>query len=108
MSPTPEPRDVRPATAVDRLLHEPSRLVIATLLSAVDSADFLYLLRESGLSKGNLSSHLARLEAGGYVAIAKTFRGTIPLTICRLTDAGRDGLRRYRDQLKRVVDTLPE
>ena len=81
MSLAAEPRDVRPATAVDRLLHEPSRLVIATLLFAVDSADFLYLLHESGLSKGNLSSHLARLEAGGYVAIEKTFRGKIPLTI---------------------------
>jgi hypothetical protein len=51
---------------------------------------------------------LARLEAGGYVGIEKTFRGKIPLTVCRLTGAGRDGLRRYRDQLKRVLDTLPE
>ena len=102
-----EPRDL-PAAALDRLLHEPARLVIATLLYAVESADFLFLLRESGLSKGNLSSHLAKLEAAGHVAIEKTFRGKIPLTICRLTDGGREALRRYREQLKRVVDTLPE
>lgn len=103
-----EGREVPAAAALDRLLHEPARLVIATLLYAVESADFLYLLRESGLSKGNLSSHLAKLEAAGYVAIEKTFRGKIPLTICRLTDGGRSALRRYREQLKRVVNTLPE
>lgn len=96
-----------PVAALDRLLHEPSRLVIATLLFAVESADFLFLLRESGLSKGNLSSHLARLEAGGYVAIDKTFRGKIPMTVCRLTDAGREALRRYREHLRRVVEALP-
>jgi DNA-binding transcriptional ArsR family regulator len=94
--------------ALDRLLHEPARLVIATLLYVVESADFLFLLRQSGLSKGNLSSHLARLESAGYVQIEKTFRGKIPLTVCRLTAEGREALRRYRDQLKKVVQTLPE
>lgn len=96
------------AVGLDRLLHEPSRLVIVTLLYAVDSADFLFLLRQSGLSKGNLSSHLAKLELAGYVEVEKTFRGKIPLTICRLTGEGREALRRYRHQLKRVVDTLPQ
>ena len=94
-------------TEVNRILHEPARLLIATMLYAVDAADFLYLLRESGLSKGNLSSHLSRLEAAGYVSIEKTFRGKIPLTITRLTGSGREAFRAYRDHLKRVVDTLP-
>lgn len=98
----PNPADV------DRVLHEPARLLIATILYAVETADFLFLLRESGLSKGNLSSHLSRLEAAGYVAIEKTFRGKIPLTICRLTDSGREAFRAYRDELKRLVETLPE
>ncbi len=95
-------------TGIDRLIHEPARLLIVTLLYAVESADFLFLLRESRLSKGNLSSHLSRLEAAGYVRIEKTFRGKIPLTICQLTDIGREAFRAYRDQLKRVVSTLPE
>lgn len=95
-------------TDVDRVIHEPARLLIATILYAVETADFLFLLRESGLSKGNLSSHLSRLEAAGYVAIEKTFRGKIPLTVCRLTDSGRGAFRAYRDHLKRVVDNLPE
>lgn len=95
-------------TDVDRVIHEPARLLIVTLLYAVEAADFLFLLRESGLSKGNLSSHLSRLEAAGYVGIEKTFRGKIPLTICRLTGAGREAFRAYRDLLKKVVNTLPE
>lgn len=90
----------------DRLLHEPARRVIMTILYATDTADFLYLLRETGLSKGNLSSHLSRLEAGGYVAIEKTFRGKLPLTICRMTDNGRASFRRYRDYLKKVVASM--
>jgi DNA-binding transcriptional ArsR family regulator len=98
----------RGLTDIDRVIHEPARLLITTILYAVETADFLYLLRESGLSKGNLSSHLSRLEAAGYVAIEKTFRGKIPLTICHLTGSGRDAFRAYRDHLKRIVNTLPE
>ena len=108
IDPPADSRGGPPAAVLDRLLHEPARLAIATLLYTVEGADFLYLLRDSGLSKGNLSTHLARLESAGYVAIEKSFRGKIPRTVCRLTDSGRDALRRYRDQLKRVIDTLPE
>jgi DNA-binding transcriptional ArsR family regulator len=90
----------------DRLPHEPARRVIMTILYAADSADFLYLLRETGLSKGNLSSHLSKLEAGGYVEIEKTFRGKVPLTICKMTDAGKASFRHYRDYLKRVVASM--
>jgi hypothetical protein len=103
MTPATAPRDDEGA---DRLLHEPARRVIMTILYAADSADFLYLLRETGLSKGNLSSPLAKLEAGGYVAIDKTFRGKVPLTICRMTDEGKASFRRYRDYLKRVVASM--
>jgi DNA-binding transcriptional ArsR family regulator len=108
MSPRRSAPETAPAPTLDRLLHEPARLTIATLLFPVESADFLYLLRESGLSKGNLSAHLARLEAAGYVTIEKTFRGKIPLTVCRLSGEGRDALRRYRDHLRRLVDALPD
>jgi DNA-binding transcriptional ArsR family regulator len=79
---SPEPRgDLHDLAEVDRVVHEPARLLIVTMLYAVESADFLFLLRESGLSKGNLSSHLSRLESAGHVAIEKTFRGKIA-TIC--------------------------
>jgi DNA-binding transcriptional ArsR family regulator len=87
----------------DRLIHEPARLMIMSILAAVESADFLYLQRETGLSKGNLSSHLARLEDAGYVAIDKTYRGKIPLTLCRLTSSGQSAFKEYRKHWKAVV-----
>ena len=89
---------------VDRFIHEPARLFIVTILSAVDSADFLYLQRETGLTKGNLSSHLSKLEAAGYVEIKKTYRGKIPLTVCKLSKSGQAAFSDYRDQLKYIVD----
>jgi DNA-binding transcriptional ArsR family regulator len=83
---------------IDRLIHEPARLVIVTILNAVDKADFLYLQSETGLTKGNLSAHLSKLEEGGYVTIEKTYKGKIPLTICRLTATGRNAFKGYRKQ----------
>jgi len=100
--------DLRSMAGVDRIIHEPARLVITAILYAVESADFLYLLRETGLTKGNLSAHLARLEEAGYVRIEKTFRGKVPQTICSLTDPGRTAFREYRARLRRAVDSLPE
>jgi DNA-binding MarR family transcriptional regulator len=92
--------------AVDRLIHEPARLIILSILSALESADFLYLLRETGLRKGNLSSHLTRLEQADYISIEKTYRGKTPMTICQLTPTGQAAFETYRQQLKDVVETL--
>ena len=98
----------RSLAEVDRLIHEPARLMIVAILSGVESADFLYLLRETGLTKGNLSAHLTRLEEAGYVKIEKTFRGKVPLTLCSLTDGGREAFRRYRERMRRAMDSMPE
>lgn len=92
---------------VDKLIHEPARLAIMAILSVLDSADFLYLQRSAGLTKGNLSSHLSRLEEAGYVAIDKTFDGKIPRTLCRLTDEGRESFNRYTAQMKGLFERLP-
>jgi DNA-binding transcriptional ArsR family regulator len=78
--------------------------MIITILSAVESADFLYLQRETELTKGNLSSHLSKLEAAGYIDIQKTYRGKIPLTVCKLTGQGREAFGEYRTHLKYFVD----
>ncbi len=85
---------------VDRLIHEPARLMVMALLAKVDEADFQYLLQATGLTKGNLSVHLSKLEAAGYISIEKTFRGKYPLTICRLTEQGRVVLDNYRRIIK--------
>ena len=100
--------EFRRIVQVDRVIHEPARLMLITMLYAMDSADFLYLLSESGLTKGNLSSHLAKLEKAGYVDIEKTFRDKTPSTVCRLTTQGRQAFRHYLENLRRVLQCMIE
>ncbi len=90
--------EIKDIAGFDRLIHEPARLAIMAVLSACESADFAYLLNATGLSKGNLSAHLSKLEAGGYVSIVKSFKGKYPNTACSLTAAGRRAFQRYRQQ----------
>ncbi len=87
---------------LDKLVHEPARLAILTALSACRRADFLYLQRLTGLTKGNLSSHLARLDDADLVAITKTFEGKKPITYAALTEAGRNAIEQYWDRLDDV------
>jgi DNA-binding transcriptional ArsR family regulator len=91
---------------VDRLIHEPARLMIVALLSGAEQVDFLFLMRETGLTKGNLSSHLAKLEEAGYVEIEKTFRGKVPLTLAKLTPKGRTALQGYRKTMNGLLRKL--
>jgi DNA-binding transcriptional ArsR family regulator len=90
-------------TEVDRIIHEPARLAIVALLAGAEEADFLFLQRESGLTKGNLSSHLAKLEEAEYTEIEKTFRGKIPLTVVRLTAKGRRAFEGYRKAMNGLL-----
>jgi DNA-binding MarR family transcriptional regulator len=98
------PSDARLLTDLDRIIHEPARLTLAAILSIAESADFLYLQRETGLTKGNLSSHLAKMESAGYITIEKTYRGKVPLTLVRLTDAGAAAYKAYRARFKKFLD----
>lgn len=95
------------SASVDRLVHEPSRFMIMAHLYVVESADFLFLMRQTGLTGGNLSSHLSKLEAVGYVAIDKEFLGKKPHTVLCITDEGRVAFREYRQNMKQVLDELP-
>lgn len=92
---------------LDRLIHEPARLVIVSNLAIVDEADFVYVSARTGLTAGNISSHMSRLEDAGYVRIEKSFVGKRPRTTYSLTVEGRDAFERYRAQvggLLRSVD----
>jgi DNA-binding MarR family transcriptional regulator len=91
---------------LDRVIHEPGRLMIVALLYAVESADFLYLQHETAMNKGTLSSHISRLEKEGYVNVEKTFRGKVPQTLLSLTRTGRASLEQYRKMLRRSLDPL--
>jgi DNA-binding transcriptional ArsR family regulator len=100
--------DLHPIADIDRLIHEPARLMIMALLSVVESADFLFLMRQTGLTWGNLSSHLSKLEAAGYVAVEKEFVGKKPHTMLHLTGDGRSAFQEYRQSMKQVLDELPD
>jgi DNA-binding MarR family transcriptional regulator len=82
------------------MIHEPGRLIIVALLASVEECDYSYLVHETELRSGTLSSHLVRLERAGYVQIEKTFRGKVPRTVLRLTDRGRIAFAVYRRKLK--------
>lgn len=88
--------------ALDRVVHEPARLAILTVLAAAGSAEFKFLETVTRLSKGNLNSHATRLEAEGYLEVAKAFRGKIPVTTFHITDQGRQALARYWSQLRSI------
>ncbi|MGB3683977.1 MAG: transcriptional regulator [Rubrobacteraceae bacterium] len=88
--------------SLDRLIHEPARLAIMTALSASEGADFLFLQRVTGLTKGNLSSHLTKLEKAGLVKIKKRFVGKTPNTFVSLTKKGRVAIEEHWEQLERL------
>jgi DNA-binding MarR family transcriptional regulator len=101
---TPDPE---PPPELDRLVHEPGRLAILTVLASVADADFVFLQRATGLTKGNLSSHLAKLEEAGLVAVEKRFVRRRPNTNVALTEPGRERIARHwaqLDELRRRAD----
>lgn len=96
--------NLQPLAEIDRIIHEPARLLILAYLSVVESADFLFLMNQTGLTRGNLSAHLSKLETAGYVEIKKEFVEKIPRTLLRLTEEGRKACQEYRRSMKQVLD----
>lgn len=88
---------------VDRVVHEPARLIIMGILAAAGQCDFMFLMNETGLTKGNLSSHLVKLEETGFAAIEKTFKGKVPLTLVKITPAGKNAFTKYRKLMLEVL-----
>jgi len=93
---------------IDRLIHEPTRLMIMTQLYVVESADFLFLQHQLQMTPGNLSSNLSKLEEAGYVKIVKEFIERKPHTALELTKKGRKAFREYQQNLKQVFSDLPK
>lgn len=96
--------DGRDLPEIDRLIHEPSRLAIMANLYVVESADFVFLLNRTGLTNGNLSSHMSRLTGAGYVEEEKEFVGRRPRTMYTLTDAGRRAFEDYRKAMLSALE----
>ena len=99
--------DHQPIAEIDRLIHEPARLMIMAYLYVVESADFLFLMHQTGLTHGNLSSHMSKLEAAGYIEVVKEFVDRKPHTMLQLTDKGRTAFQKYRQSMMQVFDDLP-
>jgi len=93
---------------LDRVIHSPARLMILTFLYVVEEGDMVYLLNQTGLTWGNLSANVQKLNDAGYVAVKKSFVASRPQTWVGLTDLGRKSFRAYRRQMKEVLDGLPE
>jgi len=98
--------DLQPLADIDRTIHEPARLMILALLYVVESGDFTFLMRQTGLTWGNLSSHMSKLEAAGYIEVEKEFVDKKPRTMLRLTDEGRAAFQEYVQSMKQVFDDL--
>ena len=92
-----------PIVSIDRLIHEPSRLTIMAHLYVVDSADFLFLIKQTGMTWGNLSVHISKLEAANYLEVKKEFIGKKPHTTLSLTRQGRAAFEAYRKSMRQVL-----
>ena len=92
---------------INKLIHEPARLMIMTYLYVVESADAVYLQRQTGLTWGNISSHLKKLEEAGYLEVKKDFVNRKPHTSLKLTNKGRKAFEEYRANMEQVFDKIP-
>ncbi len=108
MTVTKVSEDLQPLADIDRIIHEPARLMILALLYVVESGDFTFLMRQTGLTWGNLSSHMSKLEEAGYIEVEKEFVGRKPRTMLRLTDEGRAAFQEYVQSMKQVFDDLTD
>ncbi|UCH88075.1 MAG: transcriptional regulator [Thermoplasmata archaeon] len=101
-------KETKSIPKIDKLIHEPARLSIMAHLYVVESADFLFLMRQTGLTFGNLSSHMSKLEKADYIEVKKEFIGKKPHTMLLLTKKGRKAFQEYHKSMKEMFDELPE
>lgn len=94
-------------TDLDRLVHEPARLAVMALLYVLESADFTFLMNQTGLTWGNLSAHMSKLEEAGYLEVEKSFKDKRPNTNLRLTEQGREAFREYARKMRQMFKDLP-
>jgi DNA-binding transcriptional ArsR family regulator len=88
---------------IDRLIHEPARLKIVAFLSVLESADFTFLVSRLGLTMGNLSAHISKLQEAGYIHVEKRFKGNRPQTLVSLTAAGGQAFQSYRQGMLNLL-----
>jgi DNA-binding MarR family transcriptional regulator len=107
MSESPDNLDLSELAGLDRVVHEPARLAVMALLYVIESADFTFLMNQTGLTWGNLSAHMSKLEEAGYLEVVKSFKGRRPNTCLRLTSQGRQAFQAYAQKMKKVFRDFP-
>jgi DNA-binding transcriptional ArsR family regulator len=107
-SPKPDNEALHRIAEIDRTVHAPARLSILSLLSVVESADFTFVMHQTGLTRGNLSSHMSKLESVGYIDITREFVDKIPRTLLRLSEQGREAIDAYRKNMTHVLEGFPQ
>jgi len=100
--------ELHPLADIDQVIHASARLMVLTYLYVVESADYVFLMRLTGLTWGNLSTHLTKLEEAGYITVNKEFRGKKPHSTIHLTKQGRIAFREYKKSMQQVLDDLPD
>jgi DNA-binding MarR family transcriptional regulator len=107
MSKSPDSSDLSVLAELDRVVHEPARLAVMALLYVIESADFTFLMNQTGLTWGNLSAHMSKLEEAGYLEVEKSFKGRRPNTTLRLTPQGRAAFTGYARKMKQFFKDMP-
>ena len=100
--------DNQPLGEIDPIIHAPARLTIMMILYVVESLDYVFLKNQTGLSWGNLATHLGKLEAAGYIKVQKGYQGKKPQSKIQLTPQGRSAFREYKSTFQQLLDDLPE
>ncbi len=93
-----------PLDQIDTVLHAAARLKVVTQLYVLEAADATFLVNRTGLTWGNLSTHLSKLEGAGYVSLTKGYQGKKPQTMIRLTKKGRQAFKQYRTTMQRLLE----
>ena len=93
---------------INKIIHSPARLKILAYLYVVDSVDYVFLLHQTGLTWGNLATHLNKLEKAGYIEVEKTFKDKKPHSMLQMTELGRKAFQKYKQTMQRVLDDLPD
>lgn len=108
MSTQPDDNGLPAVPSIDKLIHEPARLLLLAWLYVVESADFTFLMNQTGLTWGNLSSHMTKLEDAGFIAVEKAFKERKPNTMLSLTPAGRAAFKAYKATMQQLFAALPD
>lgn len=108
MTAEPDEEFIHRLAGLDPVIHAPARLAILAYLYVVESADYIFLMRLTGFTWGNLATHLAKLEEAGYVRIDKKFRDRKPASLVSLTEEGRAAFRAYKGDLREILASLPD